>query len=306
MEPCTAPVWHSIGSAGGMDLDQTLSSGQCFRWEKQEDGWHGIAAGRSVTARVDDAGQLCLFCPPDADGFWHHYFALDTDYAAIQDRFSASKRLTACVAAAPGLRVLNQPFFEVLCTFIISQNNNIPRIRGIVERLCLLCGEPVAGDGRAFPTPEALAAQTPETMAVLRAGWRSDYLLDAARRVCDGSLDPGLLASLKTQEARAVLMTTKGVGPKVADCVLLYGLGFADACPMDVWMKRAMARLFPRGMPRAARGLEGIAQQYIFEYARTHLPKGQPKPSRKGKKSPAKRGLSAAGKTLPHEPEQSC
>lgn len=232
MEPCTAPVWHSIGSAGGMDLDQTLSSGQCFRWEKQEDGWHGIAAGRSVTARVDDAGQLCLFCPREEDGFWHHYFALDTDYAAIQDRFSASKRLTACVAAAPGLRVLNQPFFEVLCTLHHQPGTTTFPASGASWSGCACCaGSPVDGGGSAFPTPEALAAQTPETMAVLRAGWRSDYLLDAARRVCDGSLDPGLLASLKTQEARAVLMTTKGVGPKVADCVLLYGWALRTPAP---------------------------------------------------------------------------
>lgn len=305
MEQNTAPVWHLLGDAGGMDLDQTLTSGQCFRWEKDSGGWQGIAGGRRITVR-QEADGLRVLCPAADDGFWRHYFALDTDYGAIQARFAASKKLAACVAAAPGLRVLNQPFFEVLCTFILSQNNNIPRIKGIVARLCALCGEPLAEGVYAFPTPEALAAQTPETMAVLRAGWRSGYLLDAARRVCNGALDAGQLAALPMEQARALLMITKGVGPKVADCVLLYGLGFADACPMDVWMKKAMAQLFPRGMPRAAGNCKGIAQQYIFEYARTHLPRGQVTKPSKRKKSPVGTAKSVKGKTLPHEPGQSC
>ncbi|MBE5037526.1 DNA-3-methyladenine glycosylase 2 family protein [Subdoligranulum sp. DSM 109015] len=304
MDESKVPGWHVLGSAGGMDLDQTLTSGQCFRWQRQADGWHGIAEGRRVTAKVED-DMLWLLSPPEEDGFWRHYFALDTDYGALHRRFAASKRLASCVEAAPGLRVLNQPFFEVLCTFLISQNNNIPRIKGIVERLCMLCGEELAPGVYAFPAPEALATQTPESMAVLRAGWRSDYLLNAARRVCDGALDPQTLSALPMDAAREQLMQLRGVGPKVADCVLLYGLGFADACPMDVWMKRAMAVLFPRGMPRAAGACKGIAQQYIFEYARTHLPRGE-KPPAKPRKPGLSRAKSAKGKTLPREPEQSC
>lgn len=304
MDQCRVPGWHALGSAGGMDLDQTLNSGQCFRWRREADGWQGIAAGHRVTARVED-GVLWLLSPPEEDGFWRHYFALDTDYGALHRQFAASKRLAACVEAAPGLRVLHQPFFEVLCTFLISQNNNIPRIRGIVERLCALCGEELAPGVYTFPTPEDLAAQTPETMAVLRAGWRSDYLLNAARRVCEGEIDPGALAALPMDAAREALMQLRGVGPKVADCVLLYGLEFADACPMDVWMKKAMAHFFPRGMPRAAGHCRGIAQQYIFEYARTRLPRGDA-PTAKERKRGRCAPKSRKGKTLPEEPGQSC
>lgn len=264
---------HALGPARGLDLDATLSSGQCFRWQQTPAGWQGIATGRAVTVRIEN-GLLLARCPAADDPFWQNYFALDLDYTAILARFAKSRRLAACVAAAPGLRVLRQPFFEVLCTFLISQNNNIPRIRGIVERLCALCGAPLPGGLRAFPTPAALAAQTPDTMAVLRAGWRSDYLLGAARAVVSGDLCPDLLAALPPEQARARLMALKGVGPKVADCVLLYGLGVWDACPMDVWMKKAMKAFFPKGMPRAAKGYAGIAQQYIFEYARTRLPRG--------------------------------
>ena len=121
-------------------------------------------------------------------------------------------------------------------------------------------------------------------MAVLRAGWRADYLLAAARAVAEGKLRPEHLAALPLDQARDQLMTLRGVGPKVADCVLLYGLGFWDAWPSDVWMKRAMPALFPKGMPRAAAGYRGIAQQYIFEYARRSLPRGTDK---KGQKKPA-------------------
>ena len=288
--------WHAVGPAGGLDLDATLSSGQCFRWEKADGVWQGAAGRQFARVRVQD-GALWADCPAAEDGFWRRYFALDMDYGAIQAQFAGSKRLAECVAAAPGLRVLRQPFFEVLCTFLISQNNNIPRIRGIVERLCALCGAPLPGGLRAFPTPAALAAQTPDTMAVLRAGWRSDYLLGAARAVVSGDLCPDLLAALPPEQARARLMALKGVGPKVADCVLLYGLGVWDACPMDVWMKKAMKAFFPKGMPRAAKGYAGIAQQYIFEYARTRLPKGM---------TPAQKRQKARAKSLSGKAKQGC
>ena len=283
----TAPdCWHPLGPAGGLDLDVTLSSGQCFRWQRAEGVWQGVAGAHPVRVRVAE-GLLWADCTGSEDGFWRNYFALDMDYAALQARFARSRRLARCVAAAPGLRVLRQPFFEVLCTFLISQNNNIPRIRGIVDRLCRLCGREVAEGVYAFPEPAALAAQTPESMAVLRAGWRADYLLRAARAVAAGELSAGALAALPLDQARARLMELRGVGPKVADCVLLYGLGFWDAWPVDVWVRRAMQRYFPRGRPHAADGYGGIAQQYIFEYARTHLPAGGPAP-RKKPASPAR------------------
>lgn len=288
--------WHAVGPAGGLDLDATLSSGQCFRWEKADGVWQGVAGRQFARIRVQD-GALWADCPAAEDGFWRRYFALDMDYGAIQAQFAGSRRLAECVAAAPGLRVLRQPFFEVLCTFLISQNNNIPRIRGIVSRLCALCGEELPGGRRAFPTPEALAAQTPGSMAVLRAGWRADYLLEAARAAAAGDISAEALAALPLPAARAWLMTLKGVGPKVADCVLLYGLGFWDAWPEDVWIKKAMATLFPKGKPRASAGYGGIAQQYIFEYARTRLPKGM---------TPAQKRQKARAKSLSGKAKQGC
>lgn len=261
---------------GGLELDSTLDCGQCFRWSRTPAGWAGVVDGRSVLARME--GDTLLLEGPDETerDFWSRYFALDVDYPALLARYQAGNRqLAACVAENPGIRVLRQPFFETLCTFILSQNNNIPRIRGLVERLCALCGSPLENGQHAFPTPEQLAACTEEQLATLRAGWRAAYLADAAQKALGPLPGPETLAALPLADARAALMTIHGVGPKVADCTLLYGLGRWDAFPLDVWMKRAMAQLFPRGIPVCCRGTQGIAQQFIFAYARAHLPKGE-------------------------------
>lgn len=261
---------------GGLELDSTLDCGQCFRWSHTPAGWAGVVDGRSVLARME--GDTLLLEGPDETerDFWSRYFALDVDYPALLARYQAgNRRLAACVAENPGIRVLRQPFFETLCTFILSQNNNIPRIRGLVERLCALCGSPLENGQHAFPTPEQLAACTEEQLATLRAGWRAGYLADATQKVLGPLPGPEALTALPLADAQAALMTIHGVGPKVADCTLLYGLGRWDAFPLDVWMKRAMAQLFPRGIPVCCRGTQGIAQQFIFAYARAHLPKGE-------------------------------
>ena len=120
--------------------------------------------------------------------------------------------------------------------------------------------------------PDAVASYY--TALAKQAGWRAEYLIDAARKVASGQVSEAALAALPDAEARALLMTVKGVGPKVADCVLLYSLSRWSVVPMDVWMKRAMARLFPRGAPVCCRPYQGIAQQFIFDYARASLPRG--------------------------------
>ena len=255
----------TVSPDGPFDPAKTLLCGQCFRWQAEPDGsFSGIVRNRKVRIRTLQGGVQLWGFPEEEAPFYLHYFALDEDYCAIQKRLRRSRRLAAAIDRAPGIRVLHQDFFEVLESFIISQNNNIPRIRGIIERLCTGLGKPLEEGGYTFPTPEALAPLQKEDLAFLRAGWRADYLLDAARRVAGGHLDPCLLSGMPTDEARTALMETRGVGPKVADCVLLYGMGRSEVCPMDVWMKRAMARLFPRGMPRCAEKHAGIAQQYLF------------------------------------------
>jgi N-glycosylase/DNA lyase len=162
---------------------------------------------------------------------------------------------------------MRQPVFETLITFIISQNNNIPRISGIVERLCDNFGED-RGGYRDFPSAETLSELSTFDLAPIRAGFRDKYIIDAARNWVDGTVREEFLKTAPLDSARDMLMKIKGVGPKVADCVLLFSANRLETFPKDVWIKRAMESLFPDGLPECAREYAGIAQQYIFHYAR--------------------------------------
>lgn len=253
------------------DLDETLDCGQCFRWEKDEDGsYHGIVRGRYC--RVRRRGASVFFYGVSAQDFteiWRPYFDLDRDYGALKDRFSCDPVLSQAARFAPGIRILRQEPWEALCSFILSQNNNIKRIRGLVSRLCAYFGEPVEG-GAAFPTPQRLAPLSPDDLAPVRCGFRAKYVIDAARKVASGQIDLEEVASMDIEQARQSLMRIHGVGPKVAECALLYGFGRMECCPMDVWMIKCIRTLFPAGLPLCAQGAEGIAQQYLFHYSRCH------------------------------------
>lgn len=255
-----------------LDLSQTLDCGQCFRWKSQEDGsFRGVVHGRVVRVLLQD-DTLVIDGAKEADrAMWRDYFDLDLDYGEVKRELSAiHPTLAGAARYASGIRILNQEPFEALISFIISQNNNIKRITGIVDRLCENFGEPIGQGQFAFPTPERLAALTPDDLSPVRAGFRHRYMIDAAQKVMSGEIDLNALRTLPYEEARAELMKITGVGVKVADCVLLYGLHRLDGFPLDVWMKRAMAVLFPESEPSAFGRYAGIAQQYIFHYSRNH------------------------------------
>lgn len=251
-------------------LPEILDCGQCFRWVPCDGGYRGVAMGRSLTI-LQTGPEEFLFRNTTLDEFqsvWVPYFDLDHDYGEIKAILAQDPTLEKAIQYAPGIRILRQDGWEALCTFIISANNNIKRIRGIVERLCQEFGQPING-GYDFPTAQRLAQATLEDLAPLRSGFRAKYLLDAAQKVASGQVDLSLVPSMPYKEAQAYLRQIKGVGPKVADCALLFGFYRLESIPMDVWMKRAMASLFPDGLPEAALPYSGIAQQYIFHYART-------------------------------------
>lgn len=259
------------------DLAQTLDCGQAFRWRQlpSEDGfpiWEGAAFGKALRLQqTPDA--LLFFCPQeDLESTWQDYFDLEKDYAAKRAQLSAiSPVLAQAIAFAPGIRILRQEPWEALCSFILSQNNHIPRIKGILERLCSLWGSPIPGGSlHAFPTPETLACLTVEDLAPLRAGFRAKYLLDAAQKVASGEVDLEKTARLPPEFGRNELQKIFGVGPKVAECALLYGFHKTECFPMDVWMKRAMAQLLPGRSPLEFGENAGLAQQYIFHYSRMH------------------------------------
>ncbi|MBQ3265642.1 MAG: DNA-3-methyladenine glycosylase 2 family protein [Ruminococcus sp.] len=262
-----------------LDLRETLDCGQCFRWKEQTDGsFAGVVRGKAARVSMD-GDRLIIDGADEADrSLWHDYFDLGLDYSEVKRELSAiHPTLAEAARYAPGIRILDQEPFEALISFIISQNNNIKRITGIVERLCVNFGEPIIGTNGdasriryAFSTVERLAALSPDDLAPIRAGFRHRYIIDAARKVADGTVVLESLRTLPYDEARAALMQITGVGVKVADCVLLYGLHRLDGFPLDVWMKRAMAVLFPGLEPKAFGRYAGIAQQYIFHYSRTH------------------------------------
>ena len=256
---------HIFENATPLDLAATLDCGQSFRWEATGGAFEAVVEGD--VARVWMEGDsLHVKCAKLSEEFWRDYFALDVDYKKLHRLFREDATLAKCVDFAPGIRVLRQPFFETLISFIISQNNNIPRIKGIIGRLC----EPASVEAvPSFPSAEKLAVLTVDDLAHLRSGYRAPAIIDAAKRTASGELNVSELRTLPHDEARKKLLKVYGVGPKIADCVLLFGLGRFEAFPIDVWIRRAMETLFPNGLPENAKPYAGIAQQYIFHYMRT-------------------------------------
>ena len=252
------------------DIKQTFLCGQCFRWSENEDGsFSGIASGRYIKLSQGVDGVTLHDISEQDIPFWQEYFDLSTDYGAMIGQLSSDETLSLACRSSGGIRILKQEPFETLISFIISQNNNIPRISGIIGRLCESFGEKIAG-GYTFPTAEKLRGVTPEQLAPLRAGFRARYICDAVEKVNSGEVDFSEIKALPLADAREKLKLIVGVGDKVADCVLLFGFAKYDAFPRDVWVKRLMARFYPDGLPECTRGIEGIAQQYLFDYVRNN------------------------------------
>lgn len=261
------------GAAKDFSLALTLDCGQAFRWRRvseEPEIWQGTAARHTV--RLEKRGEdllLHAIFQMEELTFWVHYLDLEQDYQAIWRILSEDQTMRLAYEQFGGMHILQQDLWETLLTFIISANNNIPRIRGIVERLCEQWGELLPDGSHAFPTPQTLARLKEEELMPLRAGYRVPYLLGTARMAAEGEINLDELAVLPTDEARRMLMRFPGVGPKVADCVLLFGCHRLECLPMDVWMKRVMREFYPQGFPKYALPWAGVAQQTLFHYART-------------------------------------
>ena len=263
------------------DLAKTFECGQCFRWNADENGaYTGVAMGRAASVYRrgggdGEKGSIFISCTAnDFETVWRDYFDLDRDYAAIRKQLGADGFMRKASEYGAGIRILRQDGWEALCSFIISQCNNIPRIKKIIASLCQNFGERLDFNGSAhhsFPSARKLAALEERDLTPIRCGYRAAYILDSARAVANGDIDLEALSQVTPFDARKTLKGIRGVGDKVADCVLLYGLHMLDSFPLDVWMKRAVAKYygpdFDAGMfsPYA-----GIAQQYLFHYIRHH------------------------------------
>ena len=262
----------------GVDFDARLTlidSAQVFHWREEGGAFCGVTARRHARLVPCGDGFLLEGCAAGDEPFWIHYFDLERDYSRLAGRVRNYDMAYRAMKRLPGLHVLNQPAWEALIAFIISANNNVSRIRGIVLRLLETLGE----DG-AFPTPERLAAADEETLRGLGCGYRAPYLIDTAARVRDG-FDLRSVSALPYEEAHKRLLTLSGVGDKVADCVQLFGMGQSMAFPVDVWVERLMKTWFvpetagKAEIRRAAHDMfgddAGLIQQNLFHCARLGL-----------------------------------
>ncbi len=272
--------WLKITDAGAFSVFKTFDCGQCFRFDPVADESFdhrvdGVAFGRSVSFAEKNGELYVRSSADDMEKIWIPYLALDTDYevidkniiAALPDRDKAHMQLAA--ETGRGIRILRQDPWETLCSFIVSQNNNIPRIKKIIAAMSEKYGCDLGG-AYSFPTPEALADAGVDAIFDLKTGFRAKYIYDAAKKVSTGELSLQRVADAKNYEdAAKLLMTVSGVGPKVAACTLLFGFGRTDAFPIDVWIKKVIEKRFPRGLDHTAFGdVAGIAQQYLFYYER--------------------------------------
>ena len=253
-----------------LNVGLSLDCGQAFRWNENSDGsWHGVAFGRAVNISQNrDTITVSGDIREGDEQVWINYFDLNREYSSICKKLCEDSYLNRAITEYGGIRILKQDEWEALCSFIISQNNNIPRIKGIVERLCATFGEDLGNGDYSFPSAEQLAGLTIEDLAPLRAGFRAKYIIDAAQKVVNGEVNLEKMRSCDMDEARAELIKIKGVGAKVAECTLLYGCGRVEAFPVDVWVRRIMAELYPEGLPECTEGVEGIAQQFLFHWRR--------------------------------------
>ena len=275
------------------DVGKTFDCGQCFRFDEVRNSNHekefsGVAFGKFVSF-AQDGNRLYIYGSTldEYESIWRGFLDIDRDYGEIESDILSHNSSAALIRAMEygrGIRILKQDRFESIISFIISQNNNIPRIKKIIENLSRECGEPIilgeemkkhlSSDSSpyAFPSVEAIYALGVQGLADLKVGFRAKYIFDAVSRVLDGSLSLDAIDSIiDTEQAIEMLCTVKGIGVKVASCALLFGFARLDAFPIDVWIKRVGEKYFPDEKDFSGKlfgQYAGIAQQYLFYYER--------------------------------------
>ncbi len=271
-----------VGGTGDFSVFSTFDCGQCFRFDPVENSeygieYSGVARGRKIGFAQNEPGEVFIIGATKSDfPLWENYLALDVDYDSMNEAMVLGvpegpdrEMMKRAVAASRGIRILRQDRWEALCSFIVSQNNNIPRIKKIISALCEKYGRDIGG-AYDFPTAKALYEAGEEAIFALRTGFRAKYITDAAGVV---SGDPDFLgrvaAAKEYADAESLLVSIKGVGPKVAACTLLFGFERYDAFPVDVWIKKVLAKRFSEGFDYHVFGsAAGVAQQYLFYFER--------------------------------------
>ncbi len=262
------------------DVRLVFDCGQCFRFmpvpSEYEYALGGVAYGKYIEfCQSKDTLVIRNATLDDYKRMWKRYLGLDTDYGVIKRELSsilAGSVFDKAVSVASGIRILKQEPWECLCSFIISQNNNIPRIRKIIEAMCEKYGDEIYFNGRVyhtFPSADVLMEAGIDEIFKLKCGFRAKYIFDAASLVCKHKILLESLFDMTFKEAEEILCTIKGVGPKVASCVLLFAFEKYEAFPIDVWVKKIIEKYYPNGLDIKSLGkYAGIAQQYLFYYER--------------------------------------
>ena len=281
---------YELNNIPSFNSKHIFECGQCFRWDEESDGSYTGIVGKNVI-NVKQVENRVIFSSYGADNLEKlviNYFDLTRNYEEIKDKLSKiDEHLARSIEYGSGIRILNQDLWETIISFIISANNNIPRIKGIINRISKNYGEKIEWNEKeyyTFPTVEELSKASVEDLRALGLGFRDVRVYETTRKILEKQVDLEELYKEKdTQKVRNILLTLDGVGPKVADCILLFStLKRFDVFPIDVWVRRVMNELYIKNedetkvskkeIEKLAKekygNLEGIAQQYLFFWKR--------------------------------------
>ena len=284
---------YIINNCKSFRVKDVFDCGQCFRWNEELDKSYTGIFGKNVLnvkQEPDEEGYKITFtgvCNGNIEDICKNYFDLNRDYEEIKNKLSKIDEFMAqSISYGEGIRILNQDLWEMIISFIISANNNIPRIKGIIERMSKKYGEEIEFRGKkyyTFPTIEALKNASKEELRTLGMGFRDKYIYETTKIIAEKQVDLESLKNKETKQAREELLKLNGVGPKGADCILLFStLKRLDVFPIDVWVRRVMNDLYihnedetkvsKKQIENLAKEkfgeLEGIAQQYLFYWRR--------------------------------------
>lgn len=283
---------YVINNCKSFKVKDIFECGQCFRWNEEDDGSYiGIFGNNVLNVKQDLDGKritISGICDGNIEEICKNYFDLDRNYENIKNTLSnIDEYMEQSIKYGEGIRILNQDLWEMIISFIISANNNIPRIKGIIEKMSRKYGNEIEFRGKkyyTFPTIEKLETASMEELRNLGLGFRDKYIYETTRKIKSGEINLNELEYEKdTNKIRNKLLTLSGVGPKVADCILLFStLKRFDVFPIDVWVRRVMNDLYIHNeeeskvkkteIEKLARDkfgdLEGIAQQYLFYWKR--------------------------------------
>jgi len=270
---------------GVRDFDPVhiFECGQAFRWDRESDNsYTGVAMGRVINIKMDgDRLYINNSTIEDYEKIWHNYFDMDRDYGDIKRILSKDPVLKEAIKFGEGIRILKQDKWETLISFIISANNRIPMIKRAIKKISEKWGSPIKYEGHtyySFPGPEELKDASIEELEECNTGFRAKYIKATTEMILSGTVDLYYLDKAGYEDARKELLKLPGVGPKVSDCILLFSMGYYEAFPVDVWVKRIMGHFYLApdvSLPKIEKyakdmfgDLAGFAQQYLFYYAR--------------------------------------